>query len=539
MLKDVILRAAAVVRRRFALRQVRPAGTWDALGARHDPARSATAAATHAAASQACHAAEADARRGDLEGGITRLEAWISVEPNHAAARVLLGSLYRKSARLDAAASQLAAALALQPSSTRGWNELGIVNLERGKAFDARQCFARALSLDPDLAEAHCNLGIIALDEGNFANAIKSLRHALQLDPSLWAAHCNLGLALYGAGEFLEAERVLASALKRDPGNALLCLHASFALLARGEWREGWQRFEARLELPDSPIRFTYPRWRGEPLVGKRLLVSGEQGLGDQIMFLSCLPDAVSRGAKCALSMDRRLDGLLRRSFPEAEIVHDNEPGQGASFDFQVAAGSLPRWFRNANKDFPQRGAYLVADPQRVAHWRRRLEALGDGLKIGISWRGGTLATRRMLRSVELETLTIPLSALSPHLISLQYTDCAAELNALRANHGLAVQHWVDALSDYDETAALVCALDCVVSVCTSIVHLGGALGRPVWVLAPSSPEWRYGREGERIPWYPTVRIHRQAVQESWQPVVAGIAQDIRRVAATSAVARN
>src|SRR6185436_8166228 len=151
---------------------------------------------------------------------------------------------------------------------------------------------------------------------------------------------------------------------------------------------------------------------------------------------------------------------------------------------------------------------YLKADPQHVARWRERLAALGPGHKVGLSWTGGVPRTRRELRSLSLDQLQPLLAMPGFRFISLQYTAGARdEVEAWRARSGIAVEHWPEAIADYDQTAALVCALDLVVSVCTSLVHLGGALGRPVRVLAPISPEWRYGFAGEAMPWYPSVRV--------------------------------
>ena len=171
---------------------------------------------------------------------------------------------------------------------------------------------------------------------------------------------------------------------------------------------------------------------------------------------------------------------------------------------------------------------YLRADPTKVDRWRARLAALGPGPAVGISWRGGTARTRTERRSLSLPALLPLLREAGFHFVSLQYgPDAAAEVARFAAESGISVHHWQEAIDDYDETAALATALEAIVSVCTAVVHLGGALGRPVWVATPRVPEWRYGTSGERMPWYPSVRLLRQAEGEGWTPVIDALRRQL------------
>jgi tetratricopeptide (TPR) repeat protein len=429
----------------------------------------------------------------------------------------MLGTAYRKCGQTQAALASLEQATRIAPDDHRAWNELGILNLERGNASEARAHFMRALALAPDLAEAHCNLGIIALDALDIDAGIASLRRALALNPALIEARCTLGFALFSAGEMVEAEQTFADALVRAPDHPLARTYYAFFLLGRGEWKQGWTYFEDRLNVSPPPIAFRHRQWHGEPLSGQRVLVRGEQGLGDQIMFASCLPDLIAQGCACSLSLDRRLNGLMARAFPEAAIVDDRDDRR---YDYEIAIGSLPHRFRSAASAFPQRTAYLHANPARIDAWKDRLRSLGAGLKIGISWRGGTLGTRRAFRSLPLADLARALQMPGVRLVSLQYGDCADEIASVAAQYSIALAHWPEAIEDYDETAALVCALDLVVSVCTSVVHLAGALGRRTWVLAPANAEWRYGFSGTTMPWYSSVEIRRQQAANDWTAVL-------------------
>jgi hypothetical protein len=199
------------------------------------------------------------------------------------------------------------------------------------------------------------------------------------------------------------------------------------------------------------------------------------------------------------------------------------------TIDYHVSLASLPLHLRNREEDFPRHAGYLQPAADRVAHWRARLAALGPGRKIGLSWRGGTADTRRSMRTLSLEQLLPVLRTPETHFVSLQYGEARAELEALQAQSGMHVTHWQEAIDDYDETAALCCALDLTVSVCTAVIHLNGALGRPVWVMVPAVPEWRYGYHGNSMPWYPCVALYRQQAGDNWEPVVERVAQALRR----------
>jgi hypothetical protein len=195
-----------------------------------------------------------------------------------------------------------------------------------------------------------------------------------------------------------------------------------------------------------------------------------------------------------------------------------------------VPLGSLPLYFRGDASAFPKHGGYLKADSSRISAWRDRLAALGGAYTVGVSWQGGTYATRLPLRSIPLDDWLPLLTVPGIRFVSLQYTpEAQAALHALGERHGVHVEHWPEAIGDYDETAALVSALDLTVSVCTSVSHLAGALGRPVWVLVPSNPEWRYGHAGETMLWYPSARLFRQVQARDWTRVIEDVERGLRR----------
>jgi hypothetical protein len=298
-----------------------------------------------------------------------------------------------------------------------------------------------------------------------------------------------------------------------------------------GDYGRGWVDYESRLLSAKQPPRSRrLPRWHGGALGGRTLLVYGDQGLGDEIMFASCLKEVAREAGRCIIECAPKLVPLFARSFAGAEVYAWAWDGpvadDGRDADLEIPLSSLPLYRRRSLADFPAHSGYLVADAARIDHWRARLASLGRGLKVGISWRGGTYKTRTSKRSIPLEHWLPILRVPGVQFVSLQYTkDTAGELSALREAHGVEVTHWPEAIDDYDETAALMSALDLTISVCTAVIHLGGALGRPVWVMVPMGPEWRYGFAGERMPWYPSVRLVRQREIGNWAGVVTAVAE--------------
>ena len=384
-----------------------------------------------------------------------------------------------------------------------------------------------------------CNLLglILARELGQFTEGERLLRLALEPDPQWPVALSNLGWILLEKGDYAAGLRLVEAVLERDPGDHETRLVRSYMNLKHGNFEQGWRDFEARHHSRHAIDRaYEFERWDGAPLPGKTLLICGEQGLGDQIMFASCFNEAIARAGHCIIECDPKLVRLFQRSFPGASVYAQAaaaEPpaglDQAQAVDRQIPMGSLPGFFRNRREDFPRHAGYLRAAPERVAYWRSRLDELGPGTKIGVSWRGGIATTRRHLRSFALDEL-LPVLRLPAEFVSLQYGDCAAELSALSREQGVTLPHWQDALDDYDETAALVCALDLVISVCTAVIHLSGALGRPVWVLVPAIAEWRYLDSGASLPWYPSARLFRQSEAGQWQEVTSLVAAEFRRL---------
>lgn len=498
------------------------------------------------------------------------------VENHDVSAGVLcnLGLAYLSMHQFEKAESVLKSALTINPTLVEAYIHLGNLRKAMGQPSDAEASFRRGLSIDSsnerilkaltqllreqgqiedalDIAfqtiDAHRDLGVgyaiagfLLQHQGKFIEAITRLETALELNPGDTDSIGNLAIAYQDVGRFEEAITLYDRALSADPNLASVSWHKSLAQLQVGAFEQGWPSYELRLLNQEPPPRYVpYPRWNGEPINNKHLLVYAEQGLGDEIMFASCIPDISRLAGHCTVECASKLASLFRRSFTACTIVGTDRHNldwrkQVGEVDYAVPIGSLPLHFRKSATDFPQQSGYLTADPPKVAFWKEQLDSLGAGLKIGISWKGGTSQSRQFLRSIPLEQWQPILSIPNTHFVNLQYTNCERELAEAEANFGTKIHHWQQAIDDYDETAALVCALDLVISVQTALIHLCGALGRPVWIMVPVCAEWRYGHAGDQMIWYPAARLFRQTHVGDWAPLIGHICSEVAQLASSS-----
>lgn len=501
-------------------------------------------------------------RAGRIGDAVGAFEKVTVVSPGNPDALNNLGDALCRAGRHEEALTQFAKALSFKP-------DYYVTHYNRGVAFRALErlqeaiaAFTKALQLKPDLAEAANNIALIYGHLGRTSESLAALRQAVDIRPSYVSGWINLGRLLYEIGDASEAVRCLERSVALEPGNAeaqyeygLALMHAArpedaierfekaFALepehldagfnlsLARllvRDFKNGWPLYDLRLqtlkELGGSsrvPVDPSISRLK-EPseLGGCPLLVLGEQGLGDEIMFASVLPDILRICPDAALTADARLVGLFKRSFPGLNAV-PHPPNDGGVVNTvpaqrRVFLGSLMRLFRNRLADFPGT-PYLVADPIRRKKMRDRIGQLGPGIKIGIMWRGGVGGQREELRSLSLSELLGPLRGDRRHWISLSHLSKADEETAAYAEtSGTPVHHWPDVLrsDDYDDTAALLRELDLVVSVTGTVAHCAAALGVPTHVLVNGVPEWRYGHSGTTTPWYKAMTLYRQ--EKGW-----------------------
>ena len=495
----------------------------------------------------------------------------LELDARHFVAQLRLSDLLRNSGRLDQAEAAARRALELDDESAASHFALGMAHKAQGRLQPAIGSFRRALELDPASVQSMQQLALSLREEDQLEEAAAQLRAALRLRPDDAALLADLGVVLADLMRYDEALACLDRALAREPESVLALnrkallvdhlgerarglellreaarlapddAHARYNLglhhLKHGEYAEGWDGYEQRRGF-DSFVgkhrQIALPDWDGASPAGRTLLVLPEQGLGDEIMFGSCIPDLAAQARHVIVECDAKLEAIFRRSFAQCTVIsrqrtlaNDWVQRLEPRPDAQVPAGSLAGRFRRRAADFPQHQGFLKADAQQVAAWRERLQALGPGRKIGLSWQGGVGFTGRKRRSLTLEQLLPILRLPGIQFVNLQYTDVREERHALESRRGVKVHHWQEAIDDYDQTASLVAALDSVLTVCTAIVHLTGALGRPALVMVPFGADWRYGAAGERMIWYPSVRLLRQRRIGDWSEVLREVSSSI------------
>jgi tetratricopeptide (TPR) repeat protein len=475
-------------------------------------------------------------KRKDIPEAQRLLERALEFDPLCFEARVNLAVVFQKLWKWDKALRMLEEAARIKPGHPEVRYNLARAYWHREDYAAAEQALRDVQRLAPKLIDAAVDLGKIYYETGRADDALAQMRSVLQQNPDQPVAHVSLGFTLETIGEFGQAMDCYEKALALDPGNVQAHVNRGVLWILNGEFERGWPEYEWRVrteELIEAYQRFAMPRWDGSPLAGRGLLVHAEQGLGDEIMYASCIPEVLAQARHCVIECADKLVPLFARSFPQA-TVRGMAKGATAEWlkdvptvDVQIPAGSLPLHFRRKAADFPRERPYLKADPARVNAWRARLAQLPGGLKVGLSWRGGVRMTGNVLRSIPLERLVPVLQQKGIGFVSLQYGNAQGDLDRVARLHGISIQHWQEAIDDYEETAALMCALDLTISVCTAVVHLGGALGRPVWTMAPLRPEARYGVSGEAMPWYASVRMFRQPGFADWESVIDKVAREL------------
>jgi Flp pilus assembly protein TadD/ADP-heptose:LPS heptosyltransferase len=416
-------------------------------------------------------------------------------------------------------------AITLRPDFADAHNNLGLLLLESGEAARAVKCFEKALSIHPDMGVAHNNLGNARVSEGRMESAVDSYKRALEIDPRSALAWSNLGNVYFCLLWLKEAEAAYRRALEIQPDYATADFSLGILLLLRGEFSEGWSRFDARWRTPgaDRP-KFSQPEWAGDPLGQRTLLVYSEGGLGDNLQFARYLP-------------------FLRQRYPEAriyywcvpplyrlfescaaswgiEVLPPVIPGGLPPIDVQIVLMSLPGRMGTTLESIPA-VPYIAAPLALSEKWSPRLESL-PGKKVGVVWASGGISTFQS-RSVRLKQLGPLLGVGGISWVSLQIGNDASQI----VSEGLSdlILDVMDEVEDFADTAAIVANLDLVISVDVSVLHLAGVMGKPVWLLNRFNTDWRWLLEREDSPWYPTMRIFRQASFGDWDSVMSSAAK--------------
>lgn len=500
---------------------------------------------------------------GRIEAAEACYRAAIAADPKFFAAHNNLGTLLRLQGRLDSAREIARRAVDLDSQSAKAHNNLGIILHEQKEFMAAFGCFKQAVSIDPEYAEAFNNMGALFRDENRLDGAVASFEKAIALDPNLADAHNNLGAVRQRQGRYDDAlacfERALQlapnfppaltnigaiyhrmnrndeamayfkRAMEIDPNYPEVHFNMSEVLLLTGDtlqagWNEHvwrWRKREFRWQWRECPS----PVWDGGDPAGKTILLWGEQGIGEEIMYAGMVPDMVAAGADVVLECEPRLAPLFERSFDGVTcIARSNDPAPATGerrIDCHIATGDLGRWLRPRFGSFPTRPSFLTADATACEAARARYQRPDGGLLVGLSWysRNPDMGWEK---SIGLDDWRQLLEIPGLTFVDLQYGDTLAQRQAFEAETGIRIVHdeTIDQLADLDAFAAQVAAMDLVISISNTTVHMAGGLGVPTWVLLSAVPLWRWFQDREDSPWYPSLRLFRQRQLGNWETVL-------------------
>ena len=437
------------------------------------------------------------------------------------------------------------------PTSLEVCNNLGIVLRLNRQYRQAISVFKRAIKLAPENASSWLNLGNVYLDQGLDDEAKRCFQKAVDLNPTSAMAAANLANVLISLQQVEAALPLFEKALMLEPENPDIHINYGLSLLLLGSdqnsWQKGWLEHEWRQRKSPAPFCQRFPDIRvlqvSQLNKNPKVLVWAEQGIGDECMYATCLPDLVaSCGVEnCIVECDRRLLALFQRSFPGLHVIERSQDYTHLPFqpDVQIACGSLPSLFRQRRENFPSPSFHFTPDPQRLDKWRQRFAELDGSLKVGIAWRGGVDAVDTEKRNTHLLQWQSLLALPDVSFINLQYGEISDELKQLHRKYPqLCLHEWqdFDVTEDIDDVFAVIDCLDLVIQIDNSSAHFAGCSATPVWNLIPFNPQWRWQLQTDTTPWYSGMKLYRQAATKHWQPVLAKVQTDLTCLIAENTV---
>ncbi|HEV2334701.1 MAG TPA: tetratricopeptide repeat protein, partial [Stellaceae bacterium] len=467
-------------------------------------------------------------RANRVEEAADSLRRAIGAKPDYFDAHLHLGNALYQHKQFDAAVASYRNALELSPDSPMAHFGLGSALKSLQRLDEAVASFSRAVALKPDWEEAHNSLGNALGALGDDETAIETFERALALKPDYADAHNNLGVVLQKQNRIGGALLSYHRCELLRPDHADLHLNMALAYLIAGDFANGWREYEWRYQSKERPPRkLPQPLWTGEDLADRTILLHYEQGFGDSIQFMRYAPLVAARGARVVLEVPAALVRLAASLPGVAQVV----PAGAAlpPFDFHCHLLSLPERFATDLATIPAKTPYLTPRADAFARWQQRIGG-GPALKVGLVWAGNPKHLNQRGRSLALERLAPLFELPDIRWFSLQVGEYAGDVARLPAG---TIVDLSDGLADFAETAAAIANLDLVVAVDTAVVHLAGALGRPVWAMLAFAPDWRWLLGREDSPWYPSVRLFRQPRAGDWDSVIARVRDSLRIRAAS------
>lgn len=537
-------------------REILPAATILRMNTTHDippaaaPAVASSTVVSIADAVQLALSQFQAGHRAEVEALCLKI---MEVEPEHPDALHLTGVLAHLAGKQGIALALIEKAVRINPSHAQFQYNLGVVYGVLRRTDAALAAYREAARLDPAHVSAWLNLGNALLEVDRLDEAIDAYQQHLKVKPHDAAATLALAIALYSARRFDMARTPYENSVALASADARAHWEYAHWLLMTRDFARGWEEYEYRFAALGSNVwnyPYPFPRWEGEALAGKTIILHGEQGLGDEIMFASIYLEVMTQARHVIICCQPHLAALFRSSFPGATI-HDQLRADEdawtrrpvpwlnitAPIHYQIPFGSLARLRRRSSASFPQHTGYLKADAAKVAVWAGKLGHL-SGKRVGLCWaanpamQDAVAARRSRKKSLTLQVLEPLLDATEvtgAHFVSLQTWEAARQVAGAAPATRMRVLDVSADLQDFSDTAALMMNLDLIITVDTSVAHLAGALGRPVWILLPWQADWRWHDTGETAEWYPSARLYRQPAIDDWDAVVNQAKKDLRR----------
>ena len=510
---------------------------------------------------------------GQSETAITLIKQALNISPNQLNYLHNLANILRESGQFEEAVEVYSQVIQLQPDSAETYNNLGISLYKLNQFQSAAQAYYDAIELNPEYDQAYsnlaatliklkqldkaidaclkaieisadnftvyCNLGNIYKEQGKFEEAIKSYQQALSIQPNIAEVHSNMGQILEKSRMPNEAISAYQKALDINPEHAEIRRNLSVPLLTLGSFKRGWKEYEWRWKcdrfVKKNKKDFPQPLWENSPLSGKSIAIWLEQGVGDCIMFASILGKLQQQAKQILVETEYRLLPIFQRSFPGIDFFLAQNPSHlqllDSSIDFQSPIGSLAQWLLPNEESFPKYCHYLVACPHRTQKLRHKLQQQAGGkLLIGISWKSANKDIGE-LKSTSLIQWEDLLSQKDCFFINLQYGDVEEEIDAFTDDTKISIYQdkEIDSLQSLDDFSSQIAALDLIISIDNTTVHMAGALGRPVWTLLHYAPDWRWQLDRSDTPWYPSMTLYRQLSSGDWYSVFQQVQPNLKQ----------
>ena len=454
----------------------------------------------------------------------------ISINPNEANHHSYLSTIQLEMKNPEGANKSCHMALSLNNQDILAHNNLGVSLVEMDRKEEAENSFRNALNIDPDYIESLSNLGELLLELNNHEEAIDCFRKAIKIDPDSAVYHHNLAYNLELKDNLDDAVNANHRALELDPEHRDAKVNLSISLLRLGQLKEGWEYYENRRSRDKKASLFPQPQWDGSTLVGKRIILWGDQGLGDEVRYASIIPDLQKTGANITIECDKRLTDIFTRSFANATILpapHGGAAKEPEQFDYQCPLPGLARFFRNDYKSFANDGSgYLKADPALITFWKKRLKDISNRPKVGLSWNSPVTLPDRIPCYASIEELAPILNISGIDFVNLQSFESKENITEAKERFGTEIHTWddLDNRNDLNGVAALTSCLDLVISFPTFSSELAGSLGVPTICFVSHKDSFDELGSKDNI-WYPNTHHVSKNRNEPWQPVLKEISE--------------